>query len=92
MDSDDSESAPMDLDTTATEQDLGLDGSPASMTPPTAPDLDAKTKTKTFWFGLRRLNSDPDQDIEANFSSGRYLFSLGKSHEKRKSERRSSPG
>ena len=47
MDLDDSESAPMDLDTTATEQDLVLDGSPASMTPPTAPDLDAKTKT--FW-------------------------------------------
>ena len=43
MDSDDSESAPMDLDLTAPEKDLGLDGHPAT-TPPSPLNIDAPEK------------------------------------------------
>ena len=41
MDSESGGSAPMDLDLDASEKDLGLDRSPAFLTPPTAQDLDA---------------------------------------------------
>ena len=44
MDSDNEITAPMDLDTTAMDQDLGLDGPPALSTPPTAQDMDASEK------------------------------------------------
>ena len=44
MDSDDPDSALMDVDTDASEKDLGLDGPPALTTPPTAQDLDAPEK------------------------------------------------